>query len=60
MPILFAAGHDARHMAALCPSAMIFIPCRGGVSHAEHEWAEPAHVTAGADVLLPYADWGGA
>jgi len=31
---------------------MIFIPCRAGVSHAEHEWAEPAHVTAGADVLL--------
>ena len=59
MPILSAAGHDARHLAPLCPSAMIFIPCRGGVSHAEHEWAEPAHVTAGADVLLqvllPYA-----
>jgi N-carbamoyl-L-amino-acid hydrolase len=31
---------------------MIFIPCRGGVSHAEHEWAEPAHVIAGAQVLL--------
>ncbi|MGJ7489981.1 Zn-dependent hydrolase [Variovorax sp. ZT4R33] len=52
MPILSAAGHDARHLAPLCPSAMIFIPCRGGVSHAEHEWAEPAHVAAGADVLL--------
>ena len=59
MPLLSAAGHDARHMAPLCPSAMIFIPCRDGVSHAEHEWAEPAHVTAGANVLLrvllPYA-----
>jgi N-carbamoyl-L-amino-acid hydrolase len=59
MAILSAAGHDARHMAPLCPSAMIFIPCRDGVSHAEHEWAEPAHVTAGANVLLrvllPYA-----
>lgn len=52
MPILSAAGHDARHMAPLCPSAMIFIPCRDGVSHAEHEWAEPAHVSAGANVLL--------
>lgn len=51
MPILSAAGHDARHMAPLCPSAMIFIPCRDGVSHAEHEWAEPAHVAAGAAVL---------
>lgn len=46
-----AAGHDARHMAQLCPSAMISIPCRDGVSHAEHEWAEPAHVAAGAAVL---------
>lgn len=52
MALLSAAGHDARHMAPLCPSAMVFIPCRGGVSHAEHEWAEPAHVAAGADVLL--------
>jgi beta-ureidopropionase / N-carbamoyl-L-amino-acid hydrolase len=30
---------------------MIFIPCRDGVSHVEHEWAEPAHVAAGAAVL---------
>lgn len=62
MPILSAAGHDARHMAPLCPGAMIFIPCRDGVSHAEHEWAEPAHVAAGANVLLnvllPYAGAG--
>ena len=52
MHLLSAAGHDARYMAKLAPSAMIFIPCRGGVSHAEHEWAEPAHVAAGAAVLL--------
>ncbi len=51
MPILSAAGHDARHMAPLCPAAMIFIPCRGGVSHSPQEWAEPAHVAAGAAVL---------
>lgn len=51
MPILSAAGHDARHLAPRCPSAMIFIPCRGGVSHAPEEWAEPAHVDAGAALL---------
>jgi N-carbamoyl-L-amino-acid hydrolase len=51
LPMLSAAGHDARHMAPLCPSAMIFIPCRGGISHAPQEWAEPAHVAAGAAVL---------
>ena len=30
---------------------MIFIPCRDGVSDAEHDWAEPADVAAGAAVL---------
>lgn len=51
MPVLSAAGHDARHMAPLCPSAMIFVPCRGGISHSPLEWAEPADVAAGAAVL---------
>jgi beta-ureidopropionase / N-carbamoyl-L-amino-acid hydrolase len=51
MAILSAAGHDARHLAKVCPAAMIFIPCRDGASHVEHEWAEPAHVAAGASVL---------
>jgi N-carbamoyl-L-amino-acid hydrolase len=51
MPILSAAGHDARHLAKICPAAMIFIPCRDGASHVEHEWAEPDHVAAGASVL---------
>lgn len=51
MDLLSAAGHDARHMAPRCPTAMLFIPCRGGVSHSPLEWAEPAHVEAGAAVL---------
>jgi N-carbamoyl-L-amino-acid hydrolase len=51
MAILSAAGHDARHLAKVCPSAMIFIPCRDGASHVEHEWAEPADVAAGTSVL---------
>lgn len=51
MTILSAAGHDARHLAKVCPAAMIFIPCRDGVSHVEHEWAEPEHVANGASVL---------
>lgn len=51
MPVLSYAGHDARQMVPLCPSAMIFIPCRDGVSHDESEWAEPTHVAAGAQVL---------
>lgn len=51
MELLSAAGHDARHMAPRCPTAMIFVPCRGGVSHSPLEWAEPEHVAAGAAVL---------
>jgi len=55
MPVLSYAGHDALQMAGVCPSAMIFIPCRDGISHSETEWAEPAHVAAGARVLLDVA-----
>lgn len=51
MAILSAAGHDARHLAKVCPAAMIFIPCRDGASHVEHESADPRHVAAGASVL---------
>jgi beta-ureidopropionase / N-carbamoyl-L-amino-acid hydrolase len=51
MAILSAAGHDARYLAKMCPAAMIFIPCREGASHVEHEWAEPARVAAGESVL---------
>jgi beta-ureidopropionase / N-carbamoyl-L-amino-acid hydrolase len=51
MVILSAAGHDARHLAKVCPAAMIFIPCRDGASHVEHEWTEPGHLAAGASVL---------
>jgi N-carbamoyl-L-amino-acid hydrolase len=52
MRLMSAAAHDSRHMAPLAPTAMIFIPCRNGMRRAETEWAEPAHVTAGAEVLL--------
>ncbi|SAK93926.1 allantoate amidohydrolase [Caballeronia hypogeia] len=51
MPILSHAGHDARYLAQVCPSAMIFIPSRDGVSHAPVEWSTPEQVSAGADVL---------
>lgn len=46
------AGHDAWNMARVTPSAMIFIPCRGGISHNENEFAEDEHIAAGADILL--------
>ena len=46
------AGHDAQSMALLGPIGMVFVPSRGGVSHAPEEWTADAHVVAGADVLL--------
>ena len=45
------AFHDALYMAQVCPTAMIFIPCRGGLSHHPAEWAEPRHCAEGARVL---------
>jgi beta-ureidopropionase / N-carbamoyl-L-amino-acid hydrolase len=46
------AGHDAVYVARRCPTAMIFVPCENGISHNEIENAEPAHLHAGANVLL--------
>jgi N-carbamoyl-L-amino-acid hydrolase len=46
------AGHDAVYVARTCPSAMIFVPCEGGISHNEIENARPEHLAAGAQVLL--------
>ncbi|EHK68799.1 allantoate amidohydrolase [Pseudomonas psychrotolerans L19] len=50
--IISGAGHDAIHLARHCPTSMIFIPCRDGLSHNEAEWAEPFHIAQGAAVLL--------
>jgi len=50
--IVSGAGHDATYMAQVAPTAMIFVPCAGGLSHNEEESAEPDDVTAGANVLL--------
>ena len=45
-------GHDSFYTARHVPTSMIFIPCKDGLSHNEAEWAEPAHLEAGANVLL--------
>ncbi|MGE0256477.1 MAG: M20 family metallo-hydrolase [Alphaproteobacteria bacterium] len=51
MDIFSGAGHDAMWMARLCPTAMIFVPCAGGVSHNEAESATPDDLAAGTRVL---------
>lgn len=45
------AFHDAQFMVPVCPTGMLFIPCRGGVSHHPSEYAEPAACANGARVL---------
>ena len=45
------AYHDSLFMARITPMAMIFIPCRGGVSHRPDEYAAPADIARGVEVL---------
>ena len=45
------AYHDSLFMARVCPTTMIFIPCRNGYSHRPEEHSDPAHIAAGARVL---------
>ncbi len=46
------AGHDAKVMAAACPSGMVFIPSVGGISHSPAERSTDAALRVGAQVLL--------
>jgi ureidoglycolate amidohydrolase len=45
------AYHDTSFIAGVAPVAMIFIPCRGGVSHRPDEYAAPADIASGTRVL---------
>ncbi|MEQ9641772.1 MAG: M20 family metallo-hydrolase [Alphaproteobacteria bacterium] len=45
------AGHDAGLLHAVCPVAMVFVPCERGISHNEIENAAPGDLAAGARVL---------
>jgi N-carbamoyl-L-amino-acid hydrolase len=46
------AGHDAAYVSRVAPTAMIFVPCRDGVSHNEAEFTSKEQCAAGAQVLL--------
>jgi N-carbamoyl-L-amino-acid hydrolase len=45
------AGHDAGYVARVAPTAMLFVPCRDGLSHHPAEWAEPEHLELACRVL---------
>jgi N-carbamoyl-L-amino-acid hydrolase len=50
--LLTEAGHDAMHVAEFLPTAMIFTPCEGGLSHNEAENVTEADIAPGVNVLL--------
>jgi N-carbamoyl-L-amino-acid hydrolase len=52
MDLRSEAGHDAYHMASICPAAMIFTPCKDGISHNEAEDTSIEDMVPGANVLL--------
>ncbi|WP_298189164.1 allantoate amidohydrolase [Novosphingobium sp.] len=49
--LVSGAGHDAMILAALCPTAMLFLRCRGGVSHNPAEHVEPADAEVALAVM---------
>jgi N-carbamoyl-L-amino-acid hydrolase len=53
--IISGAGHDAVHLSKVTPTAMIFVPCKDGLSHNEAESATREHCAAGTQVLLEAA-----
>jgi N-carbamoyl-L-amino-acid hydrolase len=50
--MISGAGHDAQLMARICPTAMIFIPSFGGISHSPDEYSSPEALADGGNVLL--------
>jgi beta-ureidopropionase / N-carbamoyl-L-amino-acid hydrolase len=50
--IVSGAGHDAVYVARHIPTAMIFTPCKDGLSHNEAESIEPEEAEAGCQVLF--------
>ena len=45
------AGHDTAHLSRIAPAAIIFIPCRDGLSHCPEEFASNEAIAKGASVM---------
>ncbi|WP_088182487.1 allantoate amidohydrolase [Sphingobium sp. Z007] len=54
--LVSGAGHDAMVMAALCPTAMLFIRCRHGISHHPAEHVDPADAEAALQAMLGFIE----
>jgi allantoate deiminase len=50
------AGHDGQMMAKLCPAAMMFVRCRGGISHNPAEFCVPADMGAAVAALIRFIE----
>jgi len=48
------AGHDAAAISAICPVAMLFVRCKGGISHHPAESVKPGDVAIAIDVLVDF------
>ena len=46
------AGHDAYFLARICPTAMIFTPCKDGITHNNAEYADLEDLEPGLNILL--------
>ena len=50
------AGHDGTAMARLCPVGMLFVRCRGGISHNPAEYASPADMGLAVAALIKFIE----
>ncbi|MGE0874537.1 MAG: M20 family metallo-hydrolase [Burkholderiales bacterium] len=55
MELISPAGHDSRYLHYHCPTGMVFIPCKAGISHNEAESVTEADAEAGVRVLADVA-----
>ena len=52
MDLFSGAGHDAQMFARICPTSMIFVPSKDGLSHNPAEYTSQEQIMDGANVLL--------
>lgn len=50
--MISGAGHDSVYTSRRCPTSMIFVPSRNGISHNPKEYTSPEDCAIGADVLM--------
>ncbi len=50
------AGHDAQSFAPVCPTAMIFVPSKGGDSHTPKEYTSPEEIAKGLRLLYQFLE----